>query len=336
MDQLLACLEFVAALLLIAGAGGRLSRYGELIGERTGLGGSWIGLVLLAPVTSMPELITGLGAVGLTGSIDIAVGAILGSCLFNLLIIALLDFLLGAESVFARVQKSHLRAAGCSVLLAAVALLGLLLERDTSRFGTGPMGHSTLLILVAYLFSIRSIYHRDRLASRVADPEPRVALPALDDAGLGLRFSAFAAVVVAAGLWLPFAGVRLATAFGIHESFIGTLFVACATSVPEMVVAVAALRIGAPNMAFSNLLGSNLFNLVILVPEDLLYSQGPILAAASPLHAVSATCTVIMTVITMVSLGSRPRVQLLRFGPASVVLIAVYLVNSYLGFRYAG
>ena len=110
---------------------------------------------------------------------------------------------------------------------------------------------------------------------------------------------------------------------------------AFATSVPEMVVAVAALRIGAPNMAFSNLLGSNLFNIVILLPEDLLYTQGPILAAASPFHAVTAISAVIMTGVTMVSLLSRPRVQVFRFAPASVVLIAVYLVNSYLSFLYA-
>jgi len=78
--------------------------------------------------------------------------------------------------------------------------------------------------------------------------------------------------------------------------------------------------------------GSNLFNVLILVPEDLLFTRGPILSAASSLHAISALSAIAMTGIVMVALLVRPRGS--RFGTASRLLLAVYLVNSYLLYPY--
>jgi cation:H+ antiporter len=80
-----------AAAILVAGT--QLSRYGDEIARLTGLGGTWIGMVLLATVTSLPELMTGLSAVTMAGAPEVAVGDVLGSCVFNLAMIALLDVL---------------------------------------------------------------------------------------------------------------------------------------------------------------------------------------------------------------------------------------------------
>ncbi len=81
---LLIWLQFVLCAGLIGIAGVRLSRYGDAIAGHTGLSRNWIGLVLLATVTSLPELVTGLSAVTLAAAPDIAVGDVLGSCVFNL------------------------------------------------------------------------------------------------------------------------------------------------------------------------------------------------------------------------------------------------------------
>ncbi len=85
--------------------------------------------------------------------------------------------------------------------------------------------------------------------------------------------------MVGAGVWLPFVGADLADAMGWQRSFVGSLFVACATSVPELVVTIAALRFGAVNMAIANLLGSNLFDILILAVDDIFYRKGPIVLA---------------------------------------------------------
>jgi cation:H+ antiporter len=84
-------IQFLAAALVIVLAGMRLARYGDVLGEKTGLGRSWIGVVLLAATTSLPELFTGIGATALAALPDIAVGDVLGSCMFNLLILSFMD-----------------------------------------------------------------------------------------------------------------------------------------------------------------------------------------------------------------------------------------------------
>jgi len=88
-----------ACLAVIGVAGVRLSRYGDIIAEKSGLSRGWVGLILLATVTSLPELVTGLSSVTIAQVPDIAVGDIMGSCVFNLLIIVVLDFLYRKESV---------------------------------------------------------------------------------------------------------------------------------------------------------------------------------------------------------------------------------------------
>lgn len=82
---------FVICSALILWAGVRLSRYGDIIAQRTGLGGTWIGLILLSTVTSLPELVTGASAIVMFDVPDIAVGDVIGSCMLNLVILALLD-----------------------------------------------------------------------------------------------------------------------------------------------------------------------------------------------------------------------------------------------------
>ncbi|MFQ5418162.1 MAG: sodium:calcium antiporter, partial [Myxococcota bacterium] len=267
-------LEFITAFLVIAVAGSQLSRWGDVIGRKTRLGGTWVGLVLLATVTSLPELITAMSAVGLAETADIAVGTILGSCVFNLMILVILDFLLGAESMFSRVSNSHLLSAGFGLILIGLVGMNLMFDHTDDAFSFGSVGLATPLIVVIYVMAVRSVYLRE-LPLNGADQEPA---PFLKDTDVPMitvyiRFAIAAVVVVAAGLWLPFVGERMSISMGIHETFIGTFFIAFATSVPEMVVAIAALRIGAPNMALSNLLGSNLFNILILVPADLLFVQ---------------------------------------------------------------
>ncbi|MGZ8160856.1 MAG: hypothetical protein ACXWT4_18925 [Methylobacter sp.] len=87
--------EFAALALVIGGSGYFLSLYGDVIAEKTGLGGTWVGIALLATVTSLPELVTGISAVTYVNVPNIALGDALGSCVFNLLLIVLLDFCIG-------------------------------------------------------------------------------------------------------------------------------------------------------------------------------------------------------------------------------------------------
>ena len=120
-----------------------------------------------------------------------------------------------------------------------------------------------------------------------------------------------------------------------NRSFVGSLFVAMATTLPELAVTLSAPRLGALDMAIGNLLGSNLFNVTIIAVDDLFYRQGALLADVSLVHAVSTASAIVMTGLAMVGLFFRPRDRVLRaVGAVSLALVAVYLLNTYVIFLH--
>jgi cation:H+ antiporter len=147
------------------------------------------------------------------------------------------------------------------------------------------------------------------------------------------HFAVAALVVVAAGSWLPTVADGLAQAFGLSRSFVGTIFMALVTTLPEMAVTVSALRLRALDMAIGNLLGSNLFNVMILAVDDLFYLRGPLLADAAPVHGGTAVTALVMTGLVIVGLVMRPQGRVLRVTSwVSVALVAAYLINAALVF----
>jgi cation:H+ antiporter len=143
--------------------------------------------------------------------------------------------------------------------------------------------------------------------------------------------SAAPAVVAGSGAWLPFLGAEIARTMGWHNTFVGTIFVAFATSAPELSVTLAALRLGAVDMAIGNLLGSNLFDILIIAVDDLFYLNGPILSHVSKLHAMSAFSAMMMTGIAIVGLYYRPSGRVFRtVGWASLSLFVVFFLNNYM------
>ncbi len=110
--EFLVWLKLLACLAIILFAGTKVARYGDAIAEKTGLGRVWVGLILLALVTAMPELVTGVSSVALVKLPDLALGTSLGSCLFNLTILAVLDVLHRRVPILSKVSKIHIISAG--------------------------------------------------------------------------------------------------------------------------------------------------------------------------------------------------------------------------------
>ncbi|HLE28290.1 MAG TPA: hypothetical protein VI793_09240 [Anaerolineales bacterium] len=127
--------EFVMCAMLIVGASALLSRYGDVLAEKTGLGHAWVGAILLAGVTSLPELVSGVSAVAWLNAPNLAVGAILGSCLFNLALIAFMDLAYQPGSILAKAQEGHILSAGLGVLLLGLVAGSTLLGAGLNGFG---------------------------------------------------------------------------------------------------------------------------------------------------------------------------------------------------------
>jgi cation:H+ antiporter len=327
-------IAFAACLAVTGYAGVKLSRYGDIIAEKTGWGGTWVGLVLVASVTSLPELVTGVTAVTAAKAPDIAVGDVLGSCVFNLLIIVVLDFLHRGESIYARAHQSHVLSGSFGIVLIGFAGFNILVAEHGSRLALGHVGAYSPVILVLYAIAMRTVFQYERLQpQRLGEEASRYPNVPLSKAVL--RYGIAAAAVIAAGAALPFVGKQIAVQMGWHESFVGTLFVAFVTSVPEVVVTISALRLGAIDMAIGNLFGSNLFDIAIIAVDDLFYLPGPLLASVAPSHAVSALSAVMMTGVALIGLLYHPRKRVLRtVGWGSLLLLSLYLLNALALYLY--
>lgn len=326
-------LELAACALAIGYAGARLTRLADVIGEKTGISGSCVGLLLLAAATSLPELATGISAVTTASAPNIAVGDVLGSATFNLALLVVLDVLHRPDTIYSRASTGHLVSAGFGVILLAFVGASVLLERERVLPNLGSIGVYTPLLAVLYWIALRVVFSYERREAGAVRPSQDLRYADFSLSTASLQFAAFAVIVMVSGAWLPVASGRIANEMGWTQSLVGTLLVAAATSLPEVVVTLAALRLRALDMAIAGLLGSNLFDLLIIGIDDVFYTEGPILSAVSPVHAVTALTAAMMSGAVIVGLVYRPPQRMLRtMSVVSAALLAMYLANVFVLF----
>lgn len=326
---------FCAGTIIICGT--NLSKYGDIIAEKTGLGRAWIGLILLATITSLPELMTGISSVSFAGLPDLTAGDIMGSCVFNLMILALLDPMDKSSPIFSRVGQSHLLSGGFGVLLIGISAVSMMTVGLIPS--VGHIGLYTPVIIIVYIIGIRAVYfYEKRFINRLvaeAVETPRYQETTLRKAAV--LYAVNAVIVVAVAVALPFIAGRLAVTTGLGTTFMGTVFVAMTTSLPEVVVSVSAVRMGAPDLAIGNLFGSNMFNIVILAIDDIFYLKGPLFSNISAAHASTAMMAILMTAVALVALTYRhERKAFLRFGWDSLTMIAMGLLTVYFQYMMSG
>lgn len=329
-------LQLLFCLVAIAFAGYFLSRYGDIIAEKSGISASWVGLILLSTATSLPELVTGISSVSFAHAPDIAVGDVLGSAVFNLVILVVLDALYRRETLYSRAAPGHILSASLGTILIAFAGFSLLLDHAGMSPMLGHVGFYTPFIVLVYLVAMRAVYsYEQRTLSEYTEVSAeRYPEMTLRRAIKGYSLAAMA--VVLAGSWLPFVARDISDMMAWEQSFVGTLLVAAVTSAPEAAVTLSALRIGALDMAIANLLGSNLFNIVILAVDDMFYREGALLAHVDISHALTAFTAVMMSALVTVGLIFRPQGRgVLGLTWVSLGLLMLYVLNSWILFGHA-
>ena len=322
-----------AAMILFSGS--LLCRYGDMLAEKTGLGRTLIGVILLATVTSLPELVTGISSVTVAEVPDIAIGDVMGSCVFNLMLIGIIDLFYRQGPVLSRVDQGNILSGGFGVLLIGVAALGMLLGEywnQSSRFWIGP---TTPIILLLYIGAMRTVYQFERRRMAAYNKEEMAVLK-YKDVSMGKIYwniAMHSGVIIAAGVWLPFIGTHIAEDMGWSTTFVGNLLIAASTSLPEIVTSLTALRLGAPDLAIANLFGSNLFNMAVLAVDDLAFVKGPLLSHISGYHMFSAVTAIIMTGIAITGLVFRAEKKAwVVVSWAGAALIFLYLLNGFILF----
>ena len=328
----------VATGAAIVYAGTRLSVYGDELAEVSGLSSSWIGMILLATITSIPELASSITATAVHAP-DMGVGNIFGSNMFNMFIIAILDFLQGPGPVLLSVSATQILPASLGIFLMAIAASGIFVAHAFKGGAASVWGWIfSLIILAGWVIGVYISYRTEQ--TTVSDEDFMKKPSARQLRSVGIKFSMAALVVIIMGILLIGFAKELATREftigGIRillgNSFVGTIIVALVTSLPEVVVSISAYKIGAVNMAVANLFGSNTFNVVLIPIMDVVAGKQGILSMVQPHHIITAGFAIAMTTIAIMGVVYRSRKSFLYLGLDALAILGFYLLGTYLIF----
>jgi cation:H+ antiporter len=314
-------LEFLLSAALIVLAAIKLAECGDTIALRTKLGGMFVGTLLLAGATSLPELFTTLSSLD-QGVPELAAGNIFGSGMFNMLVLAMLDLANPRSRILRRVAVNHALSAGIAVLLIGLAVFFVLADIVVQ---IGWVGLDSMILVGTYWLGMALIYGRNRMSLSVAEAGERE----VDGAGgLGSAIVCFVGATVVLVLvtpWLVRSSVGIADLTGLSTGFIGTTLVALVTSLPEVVTAVAAMRIGAHDLAVGNLFGSNIFNIFALGSTDLYYFQGRFLAVVDPTLTLAGMAGLLLTSLGLVATVAQVERRLFFLELDALLIILGYI-----------
>ncbi|MCC5891231.1 sodium:calcium antiporter [Exiguobacterium sp.] len=322
---------FLLAAAITVYAAIKLSTYADVISEKSSMGGVLVGTVLLAGATSLPEVTTSISAVMINNP-DIAVGNMLGSNLFNIFILAMFDLYFRQKRLFNEASRDHLYTAGLGLLLTVLTMVALIVRVDMTFIGIGVDA-----LLIAALYGIGIYYIGKRPKEPTATREVEQEVVASTTSSISVKravygFAIAAVVIMAAGTALSITGDRIAVVTGLGSSFVGSFLIAASTSLPEAVAVFVALKLRNVNLAFGSILGSNIFNMVIIAMSDVFYQNGSILADVSASHLVTAIGITILSILVMYSVLRKDVTSKVRYVLPSVLVVLVYFVSSYLIF----
>lgn len=323
---------FVASAAVVVRLGVALAVSGDALAERTGLGRLFVGTLLVALATSLPEVAADVTA-ALAGAPDLAVGDLFGSSMANMAILAIIDLRYRGR-VWPAVALGHTRVAAVAIVLTALAVLGILTPPGIS---VGWVGFDTLMIAALYVAAVawfRRMPSMTRPGGRVDRPEASALLEPIDlDRSANqpalrsviVKFSVAAVGILFAAPVVSLSVKRIADASGVSESFLGTTLVAITTSLPELVVALTAVKIGAHDLAVGNLFGSNAVNMAVLVLVDLTFVKGPVLAAVDPSQVVAGVGAILLMALAISAIVGGTETRIRRLEPDAIVVLAAYV-----------
>ncbi len=330
-----AWLTFVLSAAAVILAGSRLARDGDVIADRTGLGRAWVGAILVAAATSLPELTTDLFATW-GGHPNLAAGDLFGSGMANMLILALADLFTRGTRVLPRVAVNQALVGAIGIGLTSVAVLGAVSGVQTSALG---FGWPSLAIGLLYLGGMR-VLHENRggkppfqPAGEAENPHPPTPAEARTLGRTLLSFAIAALVILIAARYLAGSAVEIADQLGVATGFIGVLLLAITTSMPEAAVSVASIRAGSYDLAVGNLVGSNCFNMAILIPMDFADGPGSIFLKFEPAVLAAGTVAILLIAMGIVEILNRSERRVWKVEPGPAVMVLTYLAGLWLVFH---
>jgi cation:H+ antiporter len=318
---------FAACTAVIGFVGTKLANVVDRIADRTGIGEAVAGAVLLGLATSLSGSVLSVSA-SLSGRADLAMSNAVGGIAAQTLFLAIADLL------YRRANLEHAAASLGNMMQGALLmaqLSWLLLAFAMPEWTIGHVHVVTPLLLLSYIYSVRLV--RKVQTTPMWDPartrETREDTPknngeSISRSRLFLTFGALAVTIGIAGWALEQSATVIAEDTGLGQALVGTLFTAVATSLPELVTTIAAVRSGALTLAVAGIIGGNAFDTLFAAFSDVAYLEGSVYHAVSDPVVIWTALGALMTAFLLMGLIRREERGPGRIGFESMFLIGFY------------
>jgi cation:H+ antiporter len=324
---------FAIAAAFVWFAGMRLTHYANAISNSTGIGQAAIGMILLAGITSLPEIgVTATASVA--GNADLAVNNLFGSIALQVALLAVVDFFIGRKALTSVVPEPAVLLEGSLNIILISAAAAAMIVGDTGFLGIGLWAWGSLFAYIACVWILSNAEGKQPwLAARDGQVESGLIEEQTGKTGndvetplttLIWKTVGVAAVILVAGFVLARSGEAIAEQTGLGQSFVGFVLVAFATSLPELSTAISAARRGLYTMAISDILGTNLINIALIFMVDLLDAGEPVLGRMGDFAVFGALLAVVLTGLFQAGIAERRDRSILRMGYDSVFVLIVY------------
>lgn len=336
--------EFLLSACFVLVFASKLSRYCDALEQKSDISAIWIGTILLAAITSLPEAVTTIGSAIMEGAMDLGTANLFGSNTFNLITVVVLDLIQGSGPLMLQVQSSLVSAAAGGIVMMVIA------GGTVAAFQFGFVSaQEAWLGPVLSLFCIGAYILLSRLTTQDLGIQDTAETEIHEHTEYGLslprivgRIVIYAAALVLVSVWLlrvcdamavtPFRfGARDVT---LGRTLTGTFLLSAATSFPELFVSIAAFRLGQTNMAIGNLLGSNMVNMLFIpimhaaTRSTVFYSR-----VDAPSILTLAVVGICMTLVFVLGLRLRSRKSFLLLGCGAIAMLAIYILGAVLVVR---
>lgn len=318
-------------------AGTQLTMCMDEIAERKRLAKGLVGLIFLAAATSLPEIVTTLNA-ALQENANLVLGNMYGGIALQTAILAIVDglFVSAALTSYPRKPTNALEASLLILLLSLV----LALTTFGEPLAIAHVGAGTIVLAAAYGASIYLLRNYDEntdwlpvdLPQERTDIGPSNGRAKFSMHRLYIASGVWCLAILGFGTLIVWLSEAIAAQTGLGDNFVGATLLAGSTSLPELSTTITAVRLGAYTMAISNIFGSNLIMVVLLLPADIAYRPGPILAQAGPSAQFAIVAGILVTAVYVVGLLVRRKPRVARLGVDSALVLALYglcLVGLY-------
>lgn len=284
LDWYFALLIYFVLASLVVFITSKISDCVDNLDKLTNLGAAFIGGIFLAAVTSLPELITSISSAAL-GSPDLIFGNILGSNFFNMLILAAVDIVF-VKLMFMNKVKSMRKTNFFIIIMYLVIVIPLLISwliklisgNDFNLFNFTPIGISfvAIIIIVVYGISVKVLANDSIGAEDNSEIDEKEEKPNTTVSKEVIKFIAWSILLVVLSLVLTMSVDSLSASLNLGDSFAGALFLAIATSLPELTAVVRLVQLRNYDAAVGNVIGSNVFNFTIISVVDVIFFNLPV------------------------------------------------------------